>query len=65
MLNLNNSQSFVLLSHVPRKMVHEFTILSVVRGYHKYKYVWSTPIDGTELSCDREPGNQRDAVHWL
>ena len=46
-------------------MVHEFTILSVVKGYHEYKDVWSAPIDGTELSCDREPGNQRDAVHWL
>ena len=22
--------------------------------------VWSTPIDGTEISCEREPGNPRD-----
>ena len=41
-------------------MVHAFTILSVVRGYHEYKDVWSTPIDGTELPCEREPGNPRD-----
>ena len=41
-------------------MVHEFTVLSVVRGYHEYKDVWSAPIDGTELSCEREPGNPRD-----
>ena len=41
-------------------MAHVFTILSVVRGYHKYKDVWSAPIDGTELSCEREPGNPRD-----
>ena len=33
-------------------MVHAFTILSVVRGYHEYKDVWSAPIDGTELSCE-------------
>ena len=44
---------------VPRKMVHAFTILSVVRGYHKYKDIWSAPIDGTELSCEREMGNPR------
>ena len=41
-------------------MVHTFTILSVVRGYHEYKDVWSAPIDGTKLFCEREPGNPRD-----
>ena len=41
-------------------MVYEFTVLSVVRGYHEYKGVWSVPIDRTELSCEREPGNPRD-----
>ena len=43
-------------------MVHTFTVSSVVRGYHEYKDVWSTPIDGTELSCEREPGNPRDTL---
>ena len=28
----------------------------MVRGYHDYKNVWSAPIDGTELSCEIEPG---------
>ena len=41
-------------------MVHAFTISSVVRGYHEYKDIWSPPIDGTELSCERESGNPRD-----
>ena len=41
-------------------MVHAFTILSVVKGYHEYTDVWSAPIDGTELSCERELGNPRD-----
>ena len=43
-------------------MVHAFTILSVVRGYHEYKDVWSAPVDGTELFCEREPGNPRDTL---
>ena len=41
-------------------MVHAFTKLSVVRGYREYKDLWSAPIDGTELSCERERGNPRD-----
>ena len=40
--------------------MHEFTVLNVVRGYQEYKDVWSAPIDETELSCEREPGNPRD-----
>ena len=42
------------------KMVHAFVVSSVVRGYHKYKDVWSAPIDGRELPCKREPSNPRD-----
>ena len=41
-------------------MVHAFTVSSVARGYHEYKDIWSAPIDGIELPCEREPGNQRD-----
>ena len=41
-------------------MVHAFAVASVVRGYHEYKDVWSAPIDGIELPCEREPGNPRD-----
>ena len=33
-----------------------FAVSGVVRGYHKYKDVWSTPIDGVEL----ELGNPRN-----
>ena len=43
-------------------MVHNFTVSSVVREYHEYKDVWSATIDRTELSCEREPGNQRDKL---
>ena len=41
-------------------MVHAFAVSSVVRGYHKYKDVWSALVDGTEIPCEREPGNPRD-----
>ena len=40
--------------------MHEFTINSVIRGYHKYQRVWSAPIDGRDLQCEREPGNPMD-----
>ena len=43
-------------------MVHAFTVSSVVRGYHEYKDIWSTPIDEIELPCERKPGNPRDTL---
>ena len=43
-------------------MVHVFVISSVVRGYHEYKTIWSAPVDGRELPCEREPGNARDTL---
>ena len=43
-------------------MMHAFAVSSVMRGYHEYKDVWSTSIDGTELPCEREPGNLRDTL---
>ena len=35
-------------------------VFAVSRGYHKYKDVWSAPIDEAELPCEREPGNPRN-----
>ena len=32
----------------------------MVKG--KYKTIWSAPVDGRELPCEREPGNARDAL---
>ena len=46
--------------HYKTVALHTFTVSSVVRGYHEYKDIWSAPIDGIELSCEREPGNPRD-----
>ena len=43
-------------------MVHAFTVSSVVRGYHEYKDIWSAPIDGIELPCEKEPGNPKDTL---
>ena len=33
-----------------------FTVENVIRGYHKYKDIWDSAIDGLELSSKREPG---------
>ena len=55
-----NSQSFILSSRV---LYHEKWCTRLqykVGGYHEYKDVWSAPIDVTELSYEREPGNARD-----
>ena len=37
--------------------MHLFAVtkFNVVRVYHKYKGVWSAPIDEAELFCEREP----------
>ena len=40
--------------------MYTFSVDSVVRGYHEYKDIWDTDIDGLELPCKREPGNPQD-----
>ena len=42
--------------------MHVFAVSSVVKGYHKYKDVWNTPIDRAELTCERELSNSRDTL---
>ena len=37
-----------------------FSIKSMIRGYHEYKYIWTDPTLGEELECKREPGNPHD-----
>ena len=37
-------------NHMFVAVMHEFTISSVVCGYHKYQHVWSAPIDGRDLA---------------
>ena len=44
------------------KMMHIFAVSSVVKGYHKYKDVWNTPIDGAKLTCEKELSNPRDTL---
>ena len=41
-------------------MAFTLSIETVVRGYHMYKEVWNTAMDGTELPCEREIGNAND-----
>ena len=43
-----------------RPMAFMFSIETVVRGYHIYKEIWNTAIDGTELPCGREIVNAHD-----
>ena len=54
MLNLKTTIIYLIIM-CSAKMVHLFAVSSVVRGYHKYKDVWSASIDRTELPCKREP----------
>ena len=42
--------------------MHEFTLASIVHGYHEYKDVWNVLIDGRELQSEREPGNPMDTA---
>ncbi len=35
-------------------------IVSCIRGYHVFKYVWTHPIIGENLVCKRESGNAHD-----
>ena len=51
--NYNNIVYFIITCGV--KMMYTFAVSSVMRGYHKYKDVWSAPIDRAELPCEREP----------
>ena len=53
MLNLKTTIIYFIIT-CSAKMVHTFVVSSVVRGYHKYKDVWSAPIARVELSCERE-----------
>ena len=41
-------------------MVHVFAVSSVVWGYHRYRDIWSAPINGAELPCERVLGNSKD-----
>ena len=34
----------------------------MVRGYHKYKEIWSDPFVGEELPCELEVGNPHDPL---
>ena len=58
-LNLKTTIVYFIIT-CSSKMVYAFVVTSVVRGYHKHKDVWSTPIDGAELPCEKEHGNPRD-----
>ena len=41
-------------------MAFTFYVDSMIRGYHEYMMIWSDPIVGEELCCEREPGNSSD-----
>ena len=38
-------------------MDHEFSVQTIVRGYHIYQSIWDAACDGELLSCERQPGN--------
>ena len=38
---------------------HEFTVDSMIRGYHEYQEIWEAE-DGEVLLCKREIGNRHD-----
>ena len=37
-----------------------FGVESMIRGYHEYQTIWTNPLIGEELPCEREPDNSHD-----
>ena len=40
--------------------MYTFSLSSMIRGYHKYKSLWTNPVNGEELICEQEIGNPCD-----
>ena len=43
-----------------RSMAESFVVESMIPGYHEYKSIWDSPVNGEELNCVREIGNSHD-----
>ena len=41
-------------------MDHEFSVQTIVQGYHNYQSIWDAACNGELSSCERWPGNPHD-----